>query len=448
MYELKYCFNKLTAYKLAWLVGLTVFFFTSYNFANELTAIRSDVGSLVFEWEHSIPLWPWTIIPYWSIDLMYGLAILLASSFSALKRLGFRLLSAQIICIFCFLIFPLKFSFERPPLGGFSGVLFAVLMGFDKPFNQAPSLHITLLIILWQFYVNYLHSKLARYILHVWCFFIGVSVLTTWQHHFFDIPTGLWVGCFCIWLWPDNNLSPLKNRQLAKHYVWAGIYFILFLLSLSLAVFFNGWWLWLLWLSGSLLLVCVNYLFIGAIGFQKQTNGRFNLATTILYLPYFMIMWINSRLWTFKNKPADLIYDNVYLGQIPSNNTLPKNSYSSIVDLCAELPIGHVLGNYCSIPVLDMTPLTIEQCQQASKMIEQYHKQGNVLVCCALGYSRSATAVIAWLLLTKRASSLDDAITKVKSSRHSVVITTKQRLILSDLFLQIHKGNLCKVITK
>ncbi|WP_202113551.1 dual specificity protein phosphatase family protein [Gilliamella sp. Lep-s21] len=186
-------------------------------------------------------------------------------------------------------------------------------------------------------------------------------------------------------------------------------------------------------------------LFIGAIGFQKQTNGRFNLATTILYLPYFIIMWINSRLWTFKNKPADLIYDNVYLGQIPSKSTLPKNSYSSIVDLCAELPIGHVFGNYCSIPVLDMTPLTIEQCQQASKMIEQCHKQGNVLVCCALGYSRSATAVIAWLLLTKRASSLDDAITKVKSSRHSVVITTKQRLILSDLFYKFQKETYAKL---
>ena len=140
-------FSRLNVYKCVWLAGLSVFFFASYNFANWLSAQREDVASLFFSWEHSIPLWPWTIIPYWSIDLMYGLAILLTSSWQSLKNLGLRLLTAQVICIICFLIFPLKFYFERPALDGFFGLMFDILMGFDKPFNQAPSLHITLLVI-------------------------------------------------------------------------------------------------------------------------------------------------------------------------------------------------------------------------------------------------------------------------------------------------------------
>ena len=432
-------FERLIYYKLILLAGLSIFFFTSYNLTNRYTANLSDVGSLVFSWESLIPLWPWTIVPYWSIDLMYGLAILLASSKQSLKILCLRLFSAQIICITCFLIFPLKFSFERPNLDGFLGLWFDVLMGFDKPFNQAPSLHITLLVILWQFYNSYFQSKFNQLLLHVWCFLIALSVLTTWQHHFFDVPTGLWAGCFCIWLWPENGMTPLKSKSYAKQYTWSGIYFLLFLLSLSLAIYNGGVGLWLLWLAGAFVLVSANYLVFGATGFQKQANGHFPFAITILYQPYFAIMWLNSRLWTLKNKPADFIMDNVYLGRIASQNTLQTQPIGSVVDLCAELPIGQFNGYYSLIPVLDMTPLSIEQCQRAAEKIDQFQKQGSVLVCCALGYSRSATAVIAWLLLTKRATNVEDAITKVKTARCSVVISSKQKAVLINWFNSISK---------
>ena len=422
-------FNRLNVYKCVWLAGLSLFFFASYNFANWLTSQRQDVPSLFFSWEHSIPLWPWTIVPYWSIDLMYGLAILLTSSWQSLKTLGLRLLTAQMVCIICFLLFPLKFYFDRPVLNGFLGLLFDILMGFDKPFNQAPSLHITLLVILWQFYAQYFR-RLGRYILHFWCFLIALSVLTTWQHHFFDIPTGLWVGCLCIWLWPDNRLTPSIYRPLNYH--WTIVYLVLSLLSLTMAIYLSGWALWLLWLAGALVLVAVNYLFFGASGFQKQQNGRFKLAVNLLYLPYFIIMWLNSRIWTIRHQADDLIADDVYLGRIPSTSALNQHHFISVVDLCAELPIGHFKGTYTLIPVLDMTPLSQKECQQVAQIIEQYRQQGKLLVCCALGYSRSATAVIAWLLWTKRANTLQQAIAIVKEQRNSIVITRQQQLILSN----------------
>ena len=430
-------FSRLNVYKCVWLAGLSVFFFASYNFANWLTSQRQGVPSLFFSWEHSIPLWSWTIVPYWSIDLMYGLAILLTTSWQSLKTLGLRLLTAQVICIICFLIFPLKFYFERPALDGFFGLMFDILMGFDKPFNQAPSLHITLLVILWQFYAQYFRG-IGRYLLHFWCLLIALSVLTTWQHHFFDIPTGLWVGCLCIWLWPDNRLTPSIYRPLNYH--WTIVYLVLSLLSLTMAIYLSGWALWLLWLAGALVLVAVNYLFFGASGFQKQQNGRFKLAVNLLYLPYFIIMWLNSRIWTIRHQADDLIADDVYLGRIPSTSALNQHHFISVVDLCAELPIGHFKGTYTLIPVLDMTPLSQKECQQAAQIIEQYRQQGKLLVCCGLGYSRSATAVIAWLLWTKKADNLQQAINKVKKHRHSIVISNQQQLILANWLANIKDG--------
>jgi hypothetical protein len=60
-----------------WLVFLAPFFYLTYGYANWLASRRDDVGSVVFSWERSIPFVAWTIIPYWSINLFYGLSLLL-----------------------------------------------------------------------------------------------------------------------------------------------------------------------------------------------------------------------------------------------------------------------------------------------------------------------------------------------------------------------------------
>lgn len=151
------------------LLFLAPFFFLSYGFANHYAAGLNYVPSIVFSWEKYIPLWPWTIVPYWSIDLFYGLSLLLCWNKFELKQHVLRLFSAQLISIGCFLLFPLKFSFERPELQGFFGVWFDILMGFDKPFNQAPSLHIVLLMILWDFYRRHVPSS-YRWFVDLWSF--------------------------------------------------------------------------------------------------------------------------------------------------------------------------------------------------------------------------------------------------------------------------------------
>ena len=98
---------------------------------------------------------------------------------------------------------------------GFTGFLFTALDSFDRPFNQAPSLHIAILVILWPLYARHAPRWLLAP-LHIWFVLIGASVLTTYQHHFIDIPTGVLLGLVCLWLWPDERPSPLAGARLTR----------------------------------------------------------------------------------------------------------------------------------------------------------------------------------------------------------------------------------------
>lgn len=419
-----------------WLLCLAPLFFGTYGFATWYTAQRDDVGTLVFAWESHMPFWAWTIVPYWSIDLLYGLSLLACLTRRQLDTHGLRLLSAQLLAVSCFLLWPLRFTFERPEMDGVFGWLFAVLAGFDKPFNQAPSLHIALLVILWVCFERYarLFHSAWRWLLHGWFALIGVSVLTTWQHHFIDLPTGALAGWLCVWLWPDEGRSPLLAARLttdAKRLRLSAYYALGAGLLAWPAFSLGGGGLWLLWPAFSLALVALNYLLFGAAGFQKRSDGSLSPAAYWLLAPYLVGAWLNSRLWTRKHPQADQVIDNVWLGRVPESQ--PAQHFAAIVDLCAELPASVGTRAYRSLPQLDLVAADAAHCLAAAQAIEALRQNGPLLVCCALGYSRSATAVAAWLLYTKRVDSVDAAIALLNTARPGVVLRAEHRHSLSQL---------------
>src|SRR5262249_40181471 len=109
---------------IAWLAVLAPFFFLSYGGANWLASPPAHVGSIVFAWEYSIPFMAWTIVPYWSIDAFYGLSLLLCRTRAELDTHARRLLTAQIVAVTCFVLFPLRLTFGRPETTGLAGFLF------------------------------------------------------------------------------------------------------------------------------------------------------------------------------------------------------------------------------------------------------------------------------------------------------------------------------------
>jgi protein-tyrosine phosphatase/membrane-associated phospholipid phosphatase len=419
-----------------WLAFLAPFFYLSYGFANHLAAQRVDVGAVVFDWERRMPFVAWTIIPYWSINLFYGLSLFLCRTCDELHTHGRRLLTAQIIAVGCFLLFPLGFSFARPESDGIPGMFFAALASFDKPFNQAPSLHIALLVILWDLYRRLLPQNL-HWLLHGWSLLIAVSVLTTYQHHFIDIPTGALLGVFCLWLWPLDASSPLrtaclnhdpKRRRLAMFY------------AIGAAVCFGtatvgGIALWLCWPGIALLMVALQYAVFGVEGFQKNDTGRMSHGARWLLAPYRLGAWINSRLWTAREAPSVQIATRVWLGRMPTAAQARALGIARIVDVSAELSTPTGIPTRC-VPMLDLIAPTPAQLAAAAEAIDaQLRDDGDVLVCCALGYSRSAAAVAAWLLQTGRADNADEAVERIRRLRPQLVLHAAHRLALSQLEL-------------
>jgi protein-tyrosine phosphatase/membrane-associated phospholipid phosphatase len=428
---------------LAWLLFLAPFFFITYGLANLAAAQRADVPSLVFGWEHGLPFWAWTIVPYWSIDALYGLSLFVCTSRRELDSHGKRLLTAQLVAVAFFVAIPHRFSFERPVADGLFGAMFDLLMGFDRPFNQIPSLHIALAVILWALYARKV-TGLARILLDVWFVLIGASVLTTYQHHFIDIPTGLILGWLCVWLWPftddgvDEPVSAWRwTTDPARHRL--AIFYVLGALAcLAIGLAIGGWGLWLAWPALSLALVAMCYAGPGAGGFQKGDDGRLSVAARWLFAPYLAGAWFNSRWWTRRDPQPVAVGDGVWIGRVPSPRELRGGRFTGVVDLAAELGIARGDRDLAVIPVLDLTTPSKQALDDAATAIERLRARGPVLVCCALGYSRSACAVAAWLLATDRSANVAAALAKVRSARTQVVLGAPHVAALQTIRLHDH----------
>jgi len=418
---------------LVWLLVLAPFFFASYGLATWLSARRGEVPVIVFAWEQHIPFLPWTIVPYWLIDLLYGISLFLCPTRRRLDTHAARLLLTQVLAVACFLAFPLRCSFVRGEVDGVFGWMFAALDSFDQPFNQAPSLHIALLVVLLAIY-RHAVPRAWHALVYAVAGLIGVSVLTTGQHHFFDVPTGAWLGCFVLWLLPDDGQRRSPRAALTRdprRLRLALIYLLAALASGLLAGGFGGVGLWLLWPAAALGLVGLIYLFCDASAFAKSSDGALPPAVVCLLAPYLVGAWLNSRWWTRRDKPADEVAPGIFLGRLPGRGDLRQIGARALVDLCAELPCTTPGVTHIVVPLLDLVTPDCDELEQGVRAVEQARVAGGpVLVCCALGLARSAVVLAAWLLRQRLADTPEDAIRRVQAARPGVVLGTAQRALL------------------
>lgn len=409
--------KKLWARSLLWLAFLAPFFFLTYGQVNIHTATLPEVGAIVFAWEKHIPFWPWTIVPYWSIDFFYGLSLFLCTTPRELTVHGLRLVTASLAACIGFLLFPLRFSFTRPVSDGMFGWLFQQLELFDLPFNQAPSLHIILLWLLWLRFYAHLPRR-WHWLLHSWSVLIGLSVLTTWQHHFIDIITGFAVGVVISYLlpvyfqWHWQYRADLHRRALAIRYCFGSI------VCIAAACLLQGYGWLLLWPGFALLMVALAYLGLGTSIFQKNRQGCISISARIVLMPYQLGAWLSFLYFRRKASAMSEITPGLYLGSFP----LQKSAGLAVLDMTCEWPRSRQTRHvaYVACPRLDLVAPDITEIEESVHALSALPQP--VLIHCALGLSRSAIVMIAWLVKQQHAKSLAQAITIVQQARPEIVI--------------------------
>ena len=419
---------------LTWLVFLGPTFFISYGFANEYTAGRSDIGQFVFAWEALIPFWDWTIIPYMSIDLLYGISLFLCVSKAELDRHCLRLLAATLISVTCFLLFPLEFTFPRPQTEGFYGLLFELLTSFDKPYNQAPSLHISLLVLIWCTFSQHIKGSFSRLLMHIWMLLIGISVMTTWQHHFIDVIGGLIVALLLLYFIPSPAYR--WNKENPRHYRLAQ-YYLLGTAVLSLMAIFIGSWGWLLlWPATATALVALAYCGFGTSVFQYH-NQQMSLPALILFAPYLLGAYLSAQLLSRKRQGCVEVTKGVWLSKVPGSKELQRSGAIFRLNLTAEmLPFNYRCKNTARIPMLDLAVPDEQTLRKAITVLNRLAASNTpVLVHCALGLSRSAVVITGWLISSRKANSVEQAVKMVTQVRPDCVLHDGHRALLNQIHL-------------
>ena len=422
-------------YRLLCLLGMGVVFYSTYGGANYLAGLRTDVPEIFWPWERQIPFWAWSIVPYWTLNLFYAGAFFCCQNRAQIHRLLQQLLLAQAIAVVCFIVYPLTFTWEKPLTDGLTGRLFSALAGFDQPYNQAPSLHIILTMVIGRFYW-YRFALWSRPLWLAWLLLIAVSVLTTYQHHFIDIPTGVLAGCLVLWLlpWQGNQaasfavfrlpsnpfISLPKPKRSPVHWRWVMLYASGAVVLSLLAFGLQAAWYGLLWPALALLWLAAVYGHADAAAWQKQATGKHTLAVSLFALPLRLMYRVNMAYWLRGKALSAQVTERIHVGSI-----LAAPDFHAVVDVCAEYPLAVMPSYYATTPMLDMVPADVAALRAAADALHQMLQQQNqpVLVCCALGYSRSVAVVLVYLLRQRHAHDLQAALKLLQQARPDMVVS-------------------------
>lgn len=448
---------------------LLLFQFT-YPLTAAYAANLAVVPSLLFDFERYIPFVPWMILPYMSSGLFFCVVPFYCQSKAQCLCYAKRFTFITLIAALCFILFPLRVSFERPAVDNpLFSIFFSFLKKYDSPFNQAPSLHVAYACLFWAV-LRWKISGWQRIAVGIWLLLMGIATLTVYQHHIIDVLTALLLVQISFILFPnivdtehdqpqksaqvrrsghdrrcdeghsegvnsniDSNrferrILPIRNQQLANTYDLIGWIFTL------LALLCEGYVLPLIlfaWVGLVCFAIGYNYL-RGNTGFLKGHRGRIPLLKKVFYAPYqfaYQLMW---RFFRKKNNPLLMeLLPRCYVGpRLNSSELVALGLDHNLVvfDLAAELEDVQLLGTmekYYSFPLLDIAEIDVHDAHVViDAMVTAYRnldEHENMIIHCTMGYSRS---MIFAILMTQELLSLDlnKAIDRVKSiNRHTVL---------------------------
>jgi len=141
----------------------------------------------------------------------------------------------------------------------------------------------------------------------------------------------------------------------------------------------------------------------------------------------------------------DEVTPRIWIGGKLGSRSVNKalcSGVTSVLDLSAEFseakPFRKI--NYRNIPVLDLTAPTQEQLAEMGEFIGNHSRNGVVYVHCKIGYSRSAAAVAAYLIMSGKANTAEEAFAMIRRVRSSIVIRPEVISALSEFDLRLRSS--------
>lgn len=386
--------------RLLWLAFLAPFFFLTYGAANQIAALHQSLPSIMLNWEQAIPFIPEMIVPYMSLDLLFGFSFLLVSSRDEIQRHSLRLGFTIAFAVLLFLLIPLQFSLDKPVIEGWTKPIFAGLAA-DLPYNQIPSLHVSLSMVVGYIYFTHLKG-FWRWFSAFWFVLTSLSILFVYQHHFIDLPTGFIAGLLTFYLipakgktWPSLHFVSPKHINIALRYLAGSILFTVLAFKTSYLAWLSAW------IALSLLILASLYM-LGFNAIIQKKLGQIQWFSWLLFWPYLFGSYLSWRIWKEKVPTMVEIADGIWIGRslnAEDEALTHQNKIKTIIDLAPE--VSDFVPNTVSYhyhPLLDLTIPDPVELQKICEIITNAKQQGNVYIHCKFGLSRCVLVSCAWLI--------------------------------------------------
>ncbi|RXJ83416.1 phosphatase PAP2/dual specificity phosphatase family protein [Arcobacter sp. CECT 8985] len=418
MYEFNHELNANATLKerFVWVIYLGYLFFLLYGCSNQLAEITAPHLSLVFEWEKNIPFIDIFIFPYMSSDIIFVISIMLLQTRFQLRVLTTRITFVILFSVFIFILFPLEYSFSKPVEIKFEW-LFNILKA-DLSYNQMPSLHISLAIILFDSLRRNIKNNFINFLILTWMFLICLSTLFVYQHHFIDIPTGIIVALITMMIFPHGKKTNITKRFTTPRSLKIGIYYLILATGFIFISFYlsNIYSIIFAYISVSMLFMSLIYAF-GIVEVFEQKRYYFFL------LPYFLgnyLSWI-----FFKNKLPlyNQLNDYIYFGRMPTKkeyNSLKNKNIDIFINLANDLKFINYYNADKNINFLDMTIQNPTELEKIYQFIKR-NKNKKVFIHCKFGLSRTIIFIL-YYLYKENNFSCSEIFSQIKNIDHIYIL--------------------------
>lgn len=367
--------------------------------------------SIITNLDKKIPFISAMIVPYLSSMFFFLLAFFYVNTKKSFHRLNQNIVLATLIAGWMFYLFPLSFGHTSHIADYPWKIGFTLLQSVDKPYNQAPSLHVVYGLLLWAALKD-VFSKISGWFIGVYITLMMLSTLFVYQHHLIDIITGIIVAFGILFFSKRYLISYLVLLYLTL----SSTCLLLGLMCIDVSVFV---FLIFGYLSINFSLITLAYAKGNTQILGKNDQGKLNVISTILLMPYVVIYWLIAKSQHQDNKDKNL---NV-LPWLSVGSRLcllaSAQPYTHVIDLSAEMPrLNDIKApsvieniNYTSYPLLDLQPISLTQAIAFCQIIDELNAQAllekqsiSLYIHCTMGISRSYAVVASYFVWSGQSS--------------------------------------------